>query len=65
MLSAQSGEMLYRGVGRFTVSQGRRGITVERPGYYPRDGSEGIHVGDDMAITEAALRTLKEEIEAI
>ncbi|KSV64382.1 hypothetical protein N182_10725 [Sinorhizobium sp. GL2] len=33
--------------------------------YYPENGEEGIHVGDDMAVTDAAIRTLKEEVEGI
>ncbi|WP_333824647.1 XRE family transcriptional regulator [Pinisolibacter sp.] len=34
-------------------------------GYYPEEGDDGIHVGDDMAVTDAALRQLKEEVEMI
>ena len=34
-------------------------MTVELPGYYPATGDEGVHVGNDMAITDMALRTLR------
>ncbi|WP_318861435.1 type II toxin-antitoxin system MqsA family antitoxin [Sinorhizobium meliloti] len=39
--------------------------TIELPGYYPENGNGGIHVGNDMAASDAALRALKEEVEGI
>ncbi|MHC2259449.1 XRE family transcriptional regulator [Sinorhizobium meliloti] len=33
-----------------------RSKTVELPGYYLENSDEGIHVGDDMAATDAALK---------
>lgn len=60
MLSPETGETLRRGVRPFIVSYKGKSVTVELPGYYPANGGEGIHVGDDMTVTDAALRTLKE-----
>jgi HTH-type transcriptional regulator / antitoxin MqsA len=65
MVSPESGEILRRGVRPFVVFYKDRSITVELPGYYPDAGDEGIHIGDDMAVTDAALRRLKEEVEGI
>lgn len=65
MVSPETGETLRRGIRPFLVSYKGKSITVELPGYYPENGDEGIHVGDDMAVTDAALRALKEEIEGI
>lgn len=65
MISPETGEELRRGVRPFLVSYKGKSLTVELPGYYPENGDEGIHVGDDMAVTDAALRALKEEIEGI
>ncbi len=65
MVSPETGEKLRRGLRPFLVTYRGKSITVELPGYYPDNGDEGIHVGDDMAVTDAALRTLKEEIEGI
>lgn len=65
MVSPETGETLHRGVRPFVVAYKGKTITVELPGYYPKNGDEGIHVGDDMAVTDAALRSLKEEIEGI
>ena len=65
MVSPETGETLHRDVRPFIVSYKGKNITVELPGYYPENGDEGVHVGDDMAVTDMALRNLKEEIEGI
>ena len=65
IVSPETGETLRRGVRPFIVTYKSKSITVELPGYYPESGGVGVHVGDDMAVTDAALRTLKEEIEGI
>ena len=38
---------------------------VDLPGYYPVPDGEGVHVGDDMAAADAALRVLKEKIDGV
>ena len=65
MVSPETGETLRRGVRPFIVAYKSKSITVELPGYYSDNGGVGVHVGDDMAVSDAALRTLKEEIEGI
>lgn len=65
MISPDAGETLRRDTRPFTVTYKGKSVTVDLPGYYPESGDEGIHVGDDMAVTDAALRALKEEIEGI
>lgn len=65
MVSPETGETLHRGVRPSVVSYKGKSITVELAGYYPANGDEGIHVGDDMAVSDAALRALKEEIDGI
>lgn len=65
MTSSETGETLHRGTRPFVVRYRDRSATVELPGYYPVKGDEGIHVGDDMAVTDGALRKLKEEVDGI
>lgn len=65
MVSPETGETLRRGVRPFLVTYKGKSVTVELPGYYPENGDEGVHVGDDMAVSDAALRALKEELEGI
>jgi HTH-type transcriptional regulator/antitoxin MqsA len=65
MVSPETGETLRRGVRPFTVAYKGKSMSVDLPGYYAQIGEEGVHVGDDMAVTDMALRVLKEEIEGI
>lgn len=65
MVSPETGQLLRRGLRPFVVSYKGINRTVELPGYYPDDGDDGVHVGDDMAVTDAAMRLLKEEVEGI
>lgn len=65
MVSPETGETLRRGVRPFLVTYKGKSITVELPGYYAENGDEGVHVGEDMAVSDAALRALKEELEGI
>jgi HTH-type transcriptional regulator/antitoxin MqsA len=59
MTSAGSTQALHRSRRPFVVTY--RGMTVDLAGCYPDDCDEGIHVGDDMAVTDAALQRLKDE----
>jgi HTH-type transcriptional regulator/antitoxin MqsA len=63
--SPETGEVLRRGIRPFVVTYKDRSITVQLPGYYPESGGEGVHLGDDMAVSDLALRRLKEEVEGI
>jgi HTH-type transcriptional regulator / antitoxin MqsA len=63
MIAPDTGEMLTRGVRPFAVSYKGENVDVELPGYYPAGAGEGVHVGDDMAVVDEALRGLKEKIE--
>ncbi len=65
MVSPETGETLHRGVRPFLVSYKGRSRTVELPGFYSETSDEGVHVGDDMSVTDVAMRSLKEEIDGI
>ncbi|WSH69700.1 type II toxin-antitoxin system MqsA family antitoxin (plasmid) [Rhizobium ruizarguesonis] len=65
MVSPETGETLHRDVRPFVVTYRGKSITVELPGYYPESGDEGVHVVTDMAVTDLALRALKEEIDGV
>lgn len=65
MVSPETGEILHRGVRPFVVAYKGESLTVDLPGYYPESGDKGIHVGEDMAAADSALRTLKEKVEGI
>ena len=57
--------MLARAVRPFTVAYKGHSATVDLPGYYPDGEGDGVHVGDDMAVADAALRALKEQIDGV
>lgn len=65
MIAPDTGEILTRGVRPFAVSYKGESVTVELPGYYPASAGDGVHVGDDMAVVDEALRGLKEKIEGL
>jgi hypothetical protein len=61
MTSAGSTPAPHRGRRPFVVTYQDRSMTVDLAGYYPDDCDEGIHVGDDMTVTDAALQSLKDQ----
>jgi hypothetical protein len=56
----QTGVLLRRNVRPFTVRYKGQALVVDLPGYYPDDEGESVHVGDDMAVTDEALRVILE-----
>lgn len=65
MRSPETGEVLTRGVRPFTVTYKGQAETVDLPGYYPQGEGDGVLVGNDMALADAALRSLKEQVEGL
>lgn len=61
----ETGEILTRGVRPFTVIYKGKSLTVDLAGYYPVGDGDGMHVGKDMAVVDAALRTLKEQVDGV
>lgn len=65
MKSPESGEALRRDVRPFVVRYKGLARTVDLPGYYPKGKGESVHVGDDMAAADEALRALKERADGV
>jgi len=57
--------LLRRGIRPFTVRYKGIEATVDLPGYYPDGEGESVHVGEDMAVADQALRLLKERADGI
>lgn len=64
MPCSETGLKLTRAVRPFTVCYKGHEMTVDLPGYYPGGDGESIHVGDDIAAADEALRALKEQVDA-
>jgi HTH-type transcriptional regulator/antitoxin MqsA len=65
MVSPETGETLRRGVRPFTVAYKGESVVVDLPGYYPAGEGEGVHIGEDMAVVDLALRGLKEKADGV
>ena len=63
--SPETGETLRRDTRPFAVSYRGLTRTVDLPGFYPTNDGESVHVGDDMAAVDAALRDLKEAVDGL
>ena len=65
MTSPETGAILRRDSRPFELRYKGETLTVDLPGYYPEGEGYGVHVGDDMAVADEALRSLKEKIDGI
>ncbi len=65
MSSPETGSVLKRGIRPFTVQYKTEQVSVDLPGYYPEETGDGVHVGEDMAVVDAALRQLKESVDGL
>ncbi|MFN8722661.1 MAG: hypothetical protein ACK5YI_17695 [Rhodospirillales bacterium] len=59
MICPGTGTVLRRDVRPFTFSYKGVTRTVDLPGYYPDGEGESVHIGEDMAPTDAALAEMK------
>ena len=65
LTSPDTGEVLKRSARPYSVNYHGLAKTVDLPGYYPEGDGESVHVGDDMAAVDAALRDLKEAADGL
>jgi HTH-type transcriptional regulator / antitoxin MqsA len=63
MTHPETGEPLRRDVRPFEVAYKSARVVVDLPGYYPEGEGDGVHVGDDMAVVDEALRQLRREVD--
>ncbi len=65
MPGPETGQLLSRDIRPFTVHYKGSGMTVDLPGYYPKNAGESVQVGADMAAADEALRLLKEQLDGV
>jgi|SRR6516164_15364 HTH-type transcriptional regulator/antitoxin MqsA len=58
-LSPLSGKPMVRGVRPLTISYKDRTETINMPGWYGDKAEDGIHTGEDMKVSDAALLRLR------
>jgi len=61
----ETGEVLNRDVRPLTLSYKGQSITVDMPGWYSDNSDEGIHTGEDMKVSDRALKALKVRAEGL
>jgi len=64
MIHPETGRILRRGVRPTTYRYRGLERTVEQPGWWPEDDSDGVLVGVDMEVSDQALKEMKAEFEA-
>jgi HTH-type transcriptional regulator/antitoxin MqsA len=62
-LSPESGKPMARGVRPMAVAYKGLSMTIDMPGWYCEDSDESVHTGEDMQVSDAALKQLKIEVE--
>jgi HTH-type transcriptional regulator / antitoxin MqsA len=58
-LSPITGKPMIRGFRPVTIRYKDRSETIEMPGWYGDNAEDGIHTGDDMKVSDAALLRLR------
>ncbi|RYE64252.1 MAG: transcriptional regulator [Oxalobacteraceae bacterium] len=60
----ETGKELRRGMRQQVISVGSLRETVDVPGWYPDDDSDGIHTGADLKASNEAFKRLRQEYAA-
>ena len=61
----ETGQPMERGVKPLELSYKGQTITVEMPGWYGEESSEGLHSYEDMKVSDRALNLLKARAESL
>ena len=63
--SPVTGKRMIRDVRPMELTYKGQAVTIQMPGWYCADSDESIHTGEDMAVSDAALRSLKIKVEKL
>lgn len=61
--SPETGKPLVRDVRPMEITYKGASVTVDMPGWYGEDENDSVHSGEDMQVSDAALKQLKIETE--
>jgi len=62
-LCPETGKPMQRDVRPIKISYKDQSVTIEMPGWYCLESGESIHTGDDMKVSDEALKALKIKVE--
>ena len=61
----ETGEPMVRDTRPMTISYKEQSKTIQMPGWYCDASGESIHTGEDMKVSDAALRDLKNKVDLL
>jgi HTH-type transcriptional regulator / antitoxin MqsA len=64
-LSPATGKPMIRDVRPIALNYKGQSLTIQMPGWYCAESGESIHTGEDMAVSDAALKSLKIKVEKL
>jgi HTH-type transcriptional regulator / antitoxin MqsA len=64
-LSPITGKPMIRDVRPMALTYKGQSVTIQMPGWYCANSGESIHTGVDMAVSDAALKSLKIKVEKL
>jgi HTH-type transcriptional regulator / antitoxin MqsA len=61
----ETGKPMARGTRPMKISYKDESVTIDMPGWYCAESGESIHTGDDMKVSDAALKELKIKVDGL
>jgi HTH-type transcriptional regulator / antitoxin MqsA len=62
-VSPETGKPMVRDVRPMTITYKGQSSTFDMPGWYCQESDESVHTGEDMKISDSALKVLKIKVE--
>src|ERR1700730_10160942 len=60
-----TGKPMVRDVRPMTITYKGQSVTVDMPGWYCDESGESIHTGEDMKVSDAALKALRNQVDLL
>lgn len=61
----ETGKPMVRDVRPMTITYKGQSVTIDMPGWYCDESGESIHTGEDMKVSDAALKALRNQIDLL
>jgi HTH-type transcriptional regulator / antitoxin MqsA len=62
-VSPETGKPMLRDVRPMTITYKGQSSTFDMPGWYCQESDESVHTGEDMKVSDSALKALKIKVE--
>lgn len=61
----ETGKPMVRDVRPMTITYKGQSVTIDMPGWYCDESGESIHTGEDMKVSDAALKALRNQVDLL